>query len=96
MLVLRAEQWEAARDGEQLLALPVLKQLVNRWAEKPGQKIEMRYPGGEEGELWVEELKDWLVSLGVASAYLSAVPGSGEADIIHFQIIGNVDSLGAR
>lgn len=90
-IVLRAEQWEAGRDGERLLALPALQQLVNAWAARPQQKIELRYPGGEEGELWVEELKDWLVSLGVASKYMSAVPGSGEADVIRFQIIQTGD-----
>ena len=84
---LRAEQWEAAREGERILALPVLQQLVNRWDAHPGQKIELRYPGGEEGELWVGELGDWLVSLGVESSAMVAVPGSGQADIIHFQIL---------
>ena len=84
---LRAEQWEAAREGERILALPVLKQLVNSWDAQPGQKIELRYPGGEEGELWVGELRDWLVSLGVTSSAMVAVPGSGQADIIQFQII---------
>ena len=88
---LRAEQWEAAREGERILALPVLQQLVNGWDAHPGQKIELRYPGGEEGELWVGELRDWLVSLGVASSAMLAVPGSGKADIIQFQIIQSGD-----
>lgn len=90
-MTLRAEQWEAAREGERILALPALQQLVNTWDAHPHQKIELRYPGGEEGELWVEELKDWLIALGVPSAYLGAVPGSGEADVIHFQIIQTGD-----
>lgn len=90
-LVLHAEQWEAARAGESLLALPVLQHVVNAWAAHPHQKIELRYPGGEDGELWVAELKDWLVSLGVASKFMTAVPGSGEADAIRFQIIQTGD-----
>jgi hypothetical protein len=90
-IVLHAEQWEAARAGERLLALPALQKLVNAWAARPQQKIELRYPGGEEGEVWVEELMDWLVSLGVASKYMNAVPGSGEADVIRFQIIQTGD-----
>jgi hypothetical protein len=90
-LVLHAEQWEVARAGESLLALPVLQHVVNAWAAHPHQKIELRYPGGEDGELWVAELKDWLVSLGIASKYMTAVPGSGEADAIRFQIIQTGD-----
>jgi hypothetical protein len=86
-LKLRAEQWELARNGEQLLQVPVLNKVVNTWLLKEGYRIELRYPGGEEGELWVGELIDWLISLGIPSKYLVAVPGSGEADIIVFKII---------
>lgn len=86
-LKLHAEQWELARHGEHLLQMPVLNKVVNEWLLKEGYRIELRYPGGEEGELWVGELMDWLISLGVPSKYFVAVPGSGEADIIIFKII---------
>jgi hypothetical protein len=90
-LVMHAEQWESARHGERLLQLPVLQQVVSQWSAHAGQKIELRYPGGEEGELWVEALRDWLISLGIASKYLVAVPGSGDADMIRFAIIKSGD-----
>lgn len=86
-LKLHAEQWELARNGEQLLQIPVLNRVVNEWLLKEGFRIELRYPGGEEGELWVGELTDWLISLGIPSKYLVAVPGSGKADIIIFKLI---------
>lgn len=85
-LKLHAEQWELARNGEQLLQVPVLNKVVNTWLLKDGYRIELQYPGGEEGELWVDELMDWLISLGIPSKYLVAVRGSGEADIIKFKI----------
>ena len=91
-LKLRAEQWELARNGEQLLQVPVLNKVVNTWLLKEGYRIELRYPGGEEGELWVDELMDWLISLGIPSKYLIAVRGSGEADIIIFKIIKTEES----
>ena len=91
-LKLHAEQWELARNGEQLLQVPVLNKVVNKWLLKEGYRIELRYPGGEEGELWVDELTDWLISLGIPSKYLVAVRGSGEADIIIFKIIKTEDS----
>jgi len=91
-LKLRAEQWELARNGEQLLQVPVLNKVVNTWLLKEGYRIELRYPGGEEGELWVDELMDWLISLGIPSKYLVAVRGSGEADIIIFKIIKTEES----
>ena len=90
-LKLHAEQWELARNGEQFLQVPVLNKVVNTWLLKEGYRIELRYPGGEEGELWVDELMDWLISLGIPSKYLVAVRGSGEADIIIFKIIKTED-----
>ena len=84
---LTAEQWDLVKNGEQLLKLPVIHDVVNAWLLKPEDNIELRYPGGEEGELWIEELMDWLISLGIASKYMVAVPGSGEADIVIFKLV---------
>lgn len=89
---LRAEQWELVRHGERLITVPVLNQVLKQWESQPGLTIELQYPGGEEGELWVQELMGWLISLGIPSQYLVAVPGSGTADIIKFRIINTGES----
>ena len=47
--------------------------------------IEIQYPGGEEGEFWVQELVDWLVALGVPSRFMLLTPGS-TADEIKFHL----------
>ena len=91
-LKLKSEQWDQARHGEQLIKIPALKAIVNQWSSNKDAVIELRYPGGEEGELWVRELMDWLISLGIPSQYLVSVPGSGEADVIKFQIIKTGES----
>ncbi len=85
--VLYAEQWEIARSGESVLFLPVLNQIINAWLDDRQKKIEIQYPGGEEGELWVHELTDWLVSLGIPSDYLVVIAGSGADDMINFALI---------
>ena len=84
---LTEEQWDLVKRGEQLLEMSVLQELVDAWSLQQGQAVELRYPGGEEGELWVEELKDWLISLAIPSKYLLAVAGSGEADVIIVKIV---------
>lgn len=84
---LTAEQWDLVKKGDQLLTMPVIQEVIVNWSLKPKNSIELHYPGGEEGELWVEELMDWLISLGIASKYMVAVPGSGEADIIIFKLV---------
>ncbi len=91
--VLYAEQWELARSGDSVLSLPVLSQTVNTWLQANTEdkananKIEIQYPGGEEGEIWVQQLTDWLVSLGIPSASMMLTPGSPANDIIKFDII---------
>ena len=84
---LSAEQWELARNGESILSLPVINSLINAWLSDKQKKIEIRYPGGEEGEFWVQELTDWLVSLGIPSDHMVAVTGSGAGDMIKFDLI---------
>lgn len=80
---LRAETWDIPRHGETLLEVPELSSVMQKWMADPQQKIELRYPGGEEGELWVEELRDWFVALGVPSSVIQVSPGSIAEDIIN-------------
>jgi len=84
---LHAEQWELARNGERLLGIDGIANVVREWSSDNRQKIELQYPGGEEGELWVSQLTDWLVALGIPSTSLVAVPGSGKGDIIRLRVI---------
>ena len=81
------EQWEASRHGEKLLKLAELTDLLRLWAENTEKMLEIHYPGGEEGELWAQELMDWLIALGVPSSSMQAVPGSGNEDIIKIVLI---------
>ncbi len=84
---LHAEQWELSRNGERLLGIGTVADVVKEWSSDDRQKIELQYPGGEEGELWVYQLMDWLVALGIPSTSLVAVPGSGQGDIIRLRVI---------
>lgn len=84
---LQAETWDVSRHGEVLIKIPELSTIINRWSENTGQSIELRYPGGEEGVLWVEEFMDRLVSLGVPSSAIQSLAGSSAEDIIHVVLI---------
>jgi hypothetical protein len=84
---LSAEQWEFARTGEAMLSSAVLKQVIKAWLSEKNKIIEIQYPGGEDGEFWVQELSDRLVSLGIPSESMIAVPGSGADDMIQFNLV---------
>ncbi|MCK4709659.1 MAG: hypothetical protein KAU21_13655 [Gammaproteobacteria bacterium] len=86
-IVITAEQWAIPRHGERMLKLPEMKQLVSQWQQNTQQIIEISYPGGENGELWLRELKDWLIALGIASAKIKSIAGSGSKDIIKLTVI---------
>lgn len=85
--LLHAEQWDLSRHGERILTIDAIAETIRVWMTDQSQRIELQYPGGEEGELWVHELMDWLVALGVPSDRLVAVPGSGQEDIIRLRTI---------
>lgn len=84
---LTAEQWAIPRHGERILKMPEIKKLLDWWHEQPQQVIEISYPGGESGELWLTELKDWLIALGVSSTNIKSIAGSGSKDVIKLTVI---------
>lgn len=86
-----ADQWDMSHTGVDVTKIKALNTLVNNWirrvAENAYTKIELQYPGGEEGELWVQELADWLVSLGVPTKSILTVPSSGSDDTIKLSLL---------
>jgi len=82
-----AEQWAIPRHGERLLKMPALKQIISQWQKNTLQYVEISYPGGEQGELWLTELQDWLIALGLPSERIKKVVGSGGKDIIKLSVL---------
>lgn len=87
MIAVTAEQWAIPRHGERVLKMPGVKKIMNLLHKNPQQMIEISYPGGEDGELWLTELKDWLIALGVSSANIKTIAGSGSKDIIKLSVV---------
>lgn len=78
--VLGADAWARPRHGDELVQEPALREAVAAVGED-GQLV-IRYPVGEEGVLWAQELKSWLVALGLPSQRLSTQPGYQRDDTI--------------
>lgn len=89
-VTLKAELWDMPRHGESLIKQPELGKMVHYWKDQPDQIIEIRYPGGEEGEVWVRELMDWLVALGIPSSAMTHLPGSGAEDLINLVLVQGI------
>ncbi len=77
---LSAEEWSRPRSGEVIMAMPAVSSAMRQWAQEDSSRLELVYPGGERGELWAAELRDWLVALGAEADRIAVLPGSGDED----------------
>lgn len=82
-----AVEWARPRHGDWLVRQPAMVAAIDQLQQTPASRLQIRYPGGDEGVLWAEELQSWLVALGVESDRIERIPGSGAADRIQLRII---------
>lgn len=83
-----ASEWARPRNGGMLIEMAELKQAVRLLTESSDNRLQVRYPGGDEGSLWASELKAWLIALGVESARIEILPGSDRSDAIQLLVKG--------
>ncbi len=62
-----AEVWASPRQAETFLQHEGVGQLVRALLQAPESRLQLRYPDNEWGEIWGEELRTWLISLGISS-----------------------------
>lgn len=94
--IITAEQWAVPRSAETIINMPPIREIINHMQTLPGNRLLIRYPGGEEGVLWVSELRSWLVSLGISSQTMELVPGSEQNQIELSVIQQSFDKNGGR
>jgi len=83
---LSAETWSRPRDGQSVSAMAPLPEVIERWSQDTSRRLVIRYPGGEEGQLWAHELRSWLVALGVSLQSQELIAGSQQADRIELEL----------
>ncbi len=84
---LGADDWARPRDGVAILQMPPLPEVAEAWEQQPDQRLIVRYPGGEEGLLWANELRSWLVALGIPSQHQELIAGSRGPDHIELELM---------
>ena len=85
--VLNAEEWARPRDGVTVVQMEPLPDVVKAWSSQAGQRLMIRYPGGEEGLLWAHELRSWLVALGIPMDDQELVAGSNQGDRVELELM---------
>jgi len=84
--ILTWEAWSVPRSAESLIRMPALSRAVAALRATPGAMLVLRYPGGDAGTLWVNELESWLVALGIPRAQLDKTPGSPDPQRIELEV----------
>lgn len=83
---LTAADWDRPRSGDFVTGIPVLRDTMQAVDRPAGRHLRIRHPGGEQGLLWAEELRGWLVALGLGSSRIHLVPGAGRPDVLELVV----------
>ena len=77
---LRYQDWPQRPSVHVVLELDPVRAVLSVFSEEGGQNVIVRHPGGDGGNAWAHEFREWLVALGVPSHFITLEPGSGGAD----------------
>ena len=77
---MRYQDWPQRRSAYAVLELDPVRAVLSVFSEEERQNVIIRHPGGDGGNAWALEFREWLVALGVPSHFITLEPGSGGAD----------------
>lgn len=84
---LSRDSWERPRSAAMVSELPPVRRAVSDWSEAPrSRRVHLNYPGGESGNLWALELRDWLVALGVPGDAIVLNAGRAGANQLEIRV----------
>ena len=92
IFTLNADAWARPRSGSVIAEFDVLRAAISYWEKGADAVVLIRYPGEDSGEIWASELRDWLISLGLPSDYITLVSGSQSPDEIKL-IVGDREDI---
>ena len=87
--LLHANEWSVPKKTATLLAMPAIHKSMEKLQKNVNSSLKIKYPGGDEGTLWVNELRSWLIALGLSSNRIELVPGSAISTTIELEVLSN-------
>lgn len=82
-----ADRWATPRSGETVAGWSELRELMAAFDRRPDTRIVIHHAPGETGSLWAEELRSWLVSLGVPSSQIMLKASLQRRDIVRVETV---------
>jgi len=80
------EEWPAIQRGIQVTQYAKLARVVDELERTPNATLVILYPGGEAGQAWAMEIRDWLVALAIPARFVAMRPGSGVPGALGLQV----------
>lgn len=87
--LLHANEWSVPKQASTVLAMPAIHKSMKKMQINVNSLLKIKYPGGDEGTLWVNELRSWLIALGLSSKQIELVPGSAISTTIELEVVTN-------
>ena len=85
--LLHANEWSVPKKTTTILAMPSIQKSMDKLKNNVTSVLKIKYPGGDEGTLWANELRSWLVALGLSSKRIDLEPGSAISTTIELEVI---------
>lgn len=87
--LLHANEWSVPKQATTLLAMPAIHNSMQKLQNDLPSTLKIKYPGGDEGTLWANELRSWLIALGLSSKRIELIPGSAISTTIELEVLSN-------
>ena len=85
--LLHSDEWLLPKQAKTLLEMPAIHKSMQKLRTHIDSSLQLKYPGGDEGTLWVNELRSWLVALGLSSKRIKLIQGSAISTTIEFEVL---------
>jgi hypothetical protein len=85
--LLHINEWSVPKQTVTLLEMPAIRKSMLKLQLSDASMLKVKYPGGDEGTLWANELRSWLIALGLSSKRIDLVPGSAISTTIELEVI---------
>jgi len=85
--LLHADEWLLPKQAATILEMPAISKSMQQLQRDMNSSLLLKYPGGDEGTLWVNELRSWLIALGLSSKRIELVQGSVNPTTVEFEVL---------
>ena len=87
--LLQAAEWSVPKQANTIIAMPAINKSMKKLKTNVNSSLKIKYPGGDEGTLWVNELRSWLIALGLSSKRIEMIPGSAISTTIELEVVAH-------